>query len=149
MKIYKRDKRSPIPSSSKASYVASKIKSKNTKPELLLRKSLWKEGIRGYRLHPKSIPGKPDICFIKRKVAIFVNGCYWHRCPKCNCRIPKSNRKFWADKFQKNVERDFSKKNELEKLGFKVVICWECDVKNDIKSCIIAIKKALNDTNGN
>ncbi|MCD0455110.1 very short patch repair endonuclease [Chryseobacterium sp. LC2016-27] len=129
-KEYSRDKRSPVPSNKNISKIMSHNKAKNTRPELLVRKAFWKNGFKGYRLHPKNIPGKPDIAFIKKKIAIFVNGCYWHRCPICNYSIPKSNTEFWENKFSKNVERDKKKINELEILGWKVITIWECELKS-------------------
>lgn len=77
----------------------------NTKPELLVRQRLRAAGLTGYRLEWK-VPGKPDIAFPGRKIAIFVNGCFWHRCPKCNPSQPKRNVEFWEAKFRRNVERD-------------------------------------------
>lgn len=129
-KEYIRDKRSPKPSNENVSKIMSHNKAKNTKPELLVRKALWEKGHRGYRLHPKNIPGRPDIAFIGKKIAIFVNGCYWHRCPTCNYGIPKTNSKFWENKFSKNVERDKRKIKELKELGWKVVTIWECELKS-------------------
>jgi len=81
-------------------------KAKNTKPELLLRKALCSTGIRGYSLNWKKVPGKPDIAFPGKKIAIFVNGCFWHRCPICDLPLPKTNIEFWKNKFIRNVERD-------------------------------------------
>jgi DNA mismatch endonuclease (patch repair protein) len=78
--MYVRDKRSPVPKNEAVSRVMSANRAKNTKPELLLRKALWQAGARGYRLHYKRVPGRPDISFVSKKVAIFVNGCYWRRC---------------------------------------------------------------------
>lgn len=129
-KIYIRDKRSPIPSSENVSKIMSSNKAKNTKPELVVRKFLWENGLKGYRIHPSNIPGKPDIAFISKKIAIFINGCYWHRCPTCNYSIPKSNTEFWKNKFLKNVERDRKKIEELEELGWKVITIWECEIKS-------------------
>ncbi len=140
MKEYKRDKRSPIPSSEVASKVMSSIKGRDTKPELIFRKLLWQNGLRGYRLHYK-VPGKPDIAFVKKKIAIFLHGCYWHRCPKCDLPIPRSNSEFWKHKFQRNVERDKSKELLLRKNGWKVFIIWECEVKNDLTKVIEKIKR--------
>jgi DNA mismatch endonuclease (patch repair protein) len=110
------------------------IKAKNTKPELILRKALWRNNIRGYRLHWKKIPGKPDIVFPGKKIAIFVNGCFWHRCPHCQLSLPKSHSEFWQTKFDKNVERDLKKLNELDKLGWKTLVIWECELKDPTKS---------------
>jgi len=131
-KNYTRDKRSPLPSSEAVSNIMSRNKAKNTKPELILRKSLWKYGLKGYRMHPKNIPGKPDIAFISRKIAIFINGCFWHRCPNCNYGLPKHNRQFWEDKFNKNIIRDKKKIEQLKEMGWIVITVWECQLKKDI-----------------
>ena len=123
---YSRDKRSPKPSSEQVSKIMSKIKAKNTKPELKVRKLLWNNGYKGYRIAPKNLPGKPDICFVKKKISIFINGCYWHRCPVCNLNLPKNNTEFWENKFSKNIERDQRKIKDLENIGYKVFTIWEC-----------------------
>jgi DNA mismatch endonuclease (patch repair protein) len=130
-KIYIRDKRSPLPSSEVVSKVMSRNKGKDTKPELLLRKLLWKNGLRGYRVHPKNIPGKPDVCFVSRKIAIFINGCFWHRCPYCNYQLPKHNRQFWKNKFNRNVIRDEEKIRQLKMSKWKVITIWECELKKN------------------
>lgn len=141
---YSRDKRSPTPSSEQTSITMSKIRAKNTKPELKVRKILWDNGFRGYRITPKTLPGKPDICFIGKKIAIFINGCFWHRCPNCNLSLPKNNTEFWQNKFSKNIERDIRKKNDLENLGFKVFTIWECMLKNKTDEEILKeLKKNL------
>jgi len=121
----------------------SSIRGKNTKPELLLRKYLWHHGIKGYRLHWKKIPGKPDIVFVSKKVAIFVNGCFWHRCPDCNPSTPKHNSGFWKIKFKKNVERDLIKSLELNDLGWKVITIWECELKKDVEKIVDKIRHLL------
>jgi len=108
-------------------------KSKDTKPELTVRKLLREAGLPGYRLQWKKAPGRPDIAFPGRKIAIFVNGCFWHRCPICDLSIPKTNYEYWNEKFQRNVERDKTKIEELEKDGWKVLIVWECELKNEEK----------------
>ena len=143
-KLYSRDKRSPKPLSESTSKVMSANKAKNTKPEILLRKALWEEGIRGYRLNWKKAPGRPDIAFPGKKIAIFINGCYWHRCPKCDLPLPKSNVQFWKDKFDKNIARDKKKNKELLDLGWNVLVFWECDIKSDIYTCFDKIKRILN-----
>lgn len=94
---YKRDKRSPIPKSSTISKVMSSIKQRNTKPELLFRNALYKAGARGYRINYSKLPGKPDIVFTKRRVVVFVHGCFWHGCKVCGGRIPKYNSPYWAN----------------------------------------------------
>lgn len=139
--MYKRDKRSPVPKSETVSKVMSANKAKNTKPEFRVRKALWAKGIRGYRLHHKGAPGRPDIAFIKKKVAIFINGCYWHRCPDCNLNTPKSNSIFWESKFKKNIQRDKLKSKELKALGWEVLIIWECKIKENLNKEIDKIVK--------
>ena len=97
----------------------SRIHSKNTSPEVKLRKLLWKSGLRGYRLY-YNLPGKPDIVFTKQKLVIFVDGCFWHKCPMCFCP-PATNEEFWNEKLQKNVDRDLQNNIELEDAGWTVL----------------------------
>ncbi|MFD0863218.1 very short patch repair endonuclease [Sungkyunkwania multivorans] len=142
---YRRDKRSPTPKSEAVSRVMSANKSKNTKPEILFRKALWKAGFRGYRLHQKKLPGRPDIAFTTKKVAIFVNGCFWHRCPHCKLKLPKSNTQFWEEKFTKNIRRDQAKQAELAKHDWKVLVVWECELKKNMEAQVEKVKKLLGD----
>ena len=102
----------------------------NTKPELLVRQRLRAAGLTGYRLEWK-VPGKPDIAFPGRKIAIFVNGCFWHRCPKCNPSQPKRNVEFWEAKFRRNVERDRAAVAALTQMGWTPITIWECELKKD------------------
>lgn len=106
----------------------SHIHGKNTKPELRLRKMLWSEGIRGYRIH-YNLPGKPDIVFTRKKIAVFVDGCFWHKCPVC-FKPPATNKKFWNEKLQKNVERDRKVTSELESQGWTVLRFWEHEIRD-------------------
>ena len=103
------------------------IRSKDTKPELIVRKYLFNKGIR-YRLHNKDLPGKPDLSNKSKKLAIYVNGCFWHRhgCKKTS--IPKTNIKFWKNKFEENVKRDNKNYDELINEGWRVCVVWECEV---------------------
>ena len=142
-KDFSRDKRSPKPLNLSISRVMSANKAKNTKPEITLRKALWREGQKGYRVNWKNIPGRPDIAYPGKKIAIFVNGCYWHRCPKCNLPLPKTNTDFWKEKFDKNVKRDKKKNDELLSLDWIVLVFWECDIKSDISNSIQKVKKVL------
>ena len=141
---YIRDGRSPIPMKEITSKIMSRIKGKNTKPEIILRKEMWKNGIKGYRLHWNKAPGRPDIAFPGKKVAIFVNGCYWHRCPSCNPPLPKTHQKFWKEKFEKNKKRDKKKINDLQEGGWRVLVIWECKIKENIDECLNKIKEVLN-----
>jgi DNA mismatch endonuclease (patch repair protein) len=104
-------------------------RARNTGPELRLRRALREAGLNGYRLNWKKAPGRPDIAYPGRKLAIFVHGCYWHHCPRCYPNLPKSNRDFWARKFELNHERDARKRSNLEDLGWLVIEAWECDVR--------------------
>ncbi len=102
----------------------------NTKPEMLVRQRLRAAGLTGYRLQWK-VPGKPDIAFPGRKIAIFVNGCFWHRCPNCHPSTPKRNVEFWEAKFRRNVERDRAAIAELKEMGWMPITIWECELKRD------------------
>ena len=107
-----------------------KIGSKNTKPELLVRKMLHHKGIR-FRLHAKDLPGKPDITFKKYNTVLFVNGCFWHMhdCKYGNVR-PKTNTEFWKQKRIKNRERDQCNDELLKSSGWRVLTYWECEIKD-------------------
>jgi DNA mismatch endonuclease (patch repair protein) len=135
-KAYIRDKRSPTPKHELVSRVMSANKAKDTKPELMLRKLLWKNNVRGYRLNWKKAPGKPDIAFPAKKLAIFIHGCFWHRCPLCARSLPKHNTEFWKNKFDRNVIRDRSKSLQLEELGWKVITLWECQLKQNTQGIV-------------
>jgi len=142
MKQYSRDKRSPIPRSAMTSKVMSAIKAKNTSPEVRFRQALREAELTGYRLHWK-IEGRPDIAFPGKKLAIFIHGCFWHRCPICNLPDPKSNSEFWQNKFNKNIERDERKKLALEQTGWKVLTFWECQIKKDVTPLIEKVKSYI------
>lgn len=139
-KKYIRDGRSPIPEKELTSEIMSSVRAKNTKPELALRKVLYHSGLSGYRLHWKKVPGRPDITFPGKKIAIFVNGCFWHRCPYCNPPFPKTHVEFWSEKFKKNIERDQRKIADLEKIGWHVIVFWECQIKNDLQNCVDIVR---------
>jgi DNA mismatch endonuclease, patch repair protein len=119
----------------------SQIENKDTKPEKNIRKLLFSKGICGYRTNVK-ITGKPDICFTKYKIAIFIDGCYWHKCLKC-FKEPQTNKQFWVNKINNNVERDAKINEALSKEGWTVLRFWEHEIKNNIDKCIIDIIKQL------
>lgn len=120
-------------------------KASNTTLEVIVRKELWRRGYRGYRLNYKSLPGKPDIVFSKFKLAIFIHGCFWHACPKCNRSKPKKNATFWQQKFTRNKERDLEVAEQLQNSGWVVLILWECEVKNSLDNSTLKITRALAD----
>jgi DNA mismatch endonuclease (patch repair protein) len=114
------------------SYNMSCIKGKNTKPEEIVRKYLFSKGFR-YRKNDKRYPGTPDIVLPKYKTVIFVNGCFWHGHEGCKYYVvPKSNTEFWLKKINTNKQRDNRIIEELRTLGWRVVIIWECQLKNDV-----------------
>ena len=123
----------------KRSEVMSKIRSKNTKTEVEFRKKVWAVGFR-YRLHSKKLQGKPDLVFASKKVVVFIDGCFWHKCPKC-FKQPASNKKYWDWKIQYNVDKDKRISKELRKLGWNVIRIWEHDTKKNPGKCIEKIKR--------
>lgn len=117
-------------SSERRSYNMARIKSEDTKPEIAVRSILHKMGYR-FRLHRRDLPGSPDIVLPKYKAAIFVHGCFWHRHKGCDLAyMPKSNTQFWRRKFLENIQRDELAIYQLAKLGWSVIIVWECELKS-------------------
>lgn len=118
-------------SKTQRSLCMSRIRSKNTQPELAVRKTLTKLGWR-YRLHVSKLPGKPDVVIAKKKLLIFINGCFWHQHKGCKRKfIPKTNINYWQKKLQRNVERQKENIKALKKLRWHVIIVWECQVNNE------------------
>lgn len=113
---------------SKRSQLMAKVKQKNTAPEIIVRKFLFSKGFR-YRINVKSLSGTPDIVLSKYKTVIFVHGCFWHGHTCRAGHLPSSNLDYWVTKIEKNIERDNRKINELEKLGWNVVVIWQCEIK--------------------
>lgn len=119
----------------------SQIKSKDTLPELKVRKLLHKNGFR-FRLHRKDLPGCPDIILPRYKTVIFINGCFWHQHPNCSrATMPKTNRKYWQEKLDKNVVRDRDNATAYEATQWQRVIIWECEINN-----LAALEAKLNRT---
>ena len=119
--------------------IMSKIRSKNTFPEVKLRKVLWSKGIR-YRLHYGRF--KIDLALLSRKIGIFVDGCFWHGC-KEHCRLPNSNKHYWLPKIKKNMARDKTVNRELKKDGWLIMRIWEHDIKNNLEYVIKRIEAKL------
>jgi DNA mismatch endonuclease (patch repair protein) len=108
----------------------SQVRSKDTKPEKVVRSVLHRLGYR-FRLHRKDLPGKPDIVLPKYHAVIFVHGCFWHQHPNCKkATYPKSNAIFWKQKLDSNIERDRHNQDELLQLGWRVLVIWECQTKH-------------------
>lgn len=119
-----------VVSPEKRSSMMSGIRGKNTRPEVLVRKAIFAEGLR-FRIHRKDLPGKPDIVLPGRKVLIFVHGCFWHQHKECRyARMPASNVVFWQKKLNKNLTRDRKILIELNRLGWRVLTVWECATRD-------------------
>jgi DNA mismatch endonuclease (patch repair protein) len=112
------------------------IRGKDTKPEMIVRRGLWRMGFR-YRLNHKRLPGHPDLVLKKYRTCIFVNGCFWHghnvdistfENTDC-CKIPKTNREFWIEKIRRNKERDIEEQKRLAEMGWHCITIWECELK--------------------
>ena len=123
----------------------SRIRRRDTTPEVRLRKALWALGLR-YRLGSK-LPGKPDLVFAANRVALFVDGCFWHLCPEHAVR-PKSNQHFWQQKLEANVERDRRNDCELRSLGWRVIRIWEHEIKSDTEAVALSLYSRIRRTRG-
>src|SRR3712207_6845469 len=127
----------------KRSAIMSLVRSKNTKPELLVRSLLHRMGYR-FRLHRKDLPGSPDMVLPKYRTAIFVHGCFWHQHSGCKkATLPNQNAEFWREKFERNVRRDENAQRRLREMGWRVLVLWECEVKRDADALPARLKAAL------
>lgn len=114
----------------------SRIKGKNTAPEMKVRSYLHARGLR-YRLHDKRLPGCPDLTFPSRKVAVFVHGCFWHGHDGCRkAKLPRTRTEFWSDKISGNMKRDRKQVQLIEEAGWNVLTVWQCDIGDDVLSCL-------------
>ena len=115
------------------SYIMSQIGSKDTKPELLVRKYLFSRGLR-FRKNDRRYPGTPDIVLPKYRTIVFVHGCFWHLHPGCKyAALPSSNVDYWGNKLLGNCDRDKRNQKKLTEMGWKVIVVWECQLKKDIR----------------
>lgn len=119
-------------SKQKRSELMSRVRSKNTKPEILVRSRLHKAGYR-FRLHDTGLPGSPDIILKRHRAVVFVNGCFWHGHDCRKASLPKSNQSFWQAKISRNRDRDQEKAGALLKMGWRVFTVWECDIEDGIE----------------
>jgi DNA mismatch endonuclease, patch repair protein len=117
-----------------------RVRQRDTKPELMLRKALWAAG-RRYRKQA-ALPGRPDLAFPGARLVVFVDGCYWHGCPR-HYSSPATNRPFWVEKLRGNTARDLRKDTELEAQGWRVLHIWECEVKGDLDATVARVHTAL------
>ena len=118
-----------------------RVRRDDTALELELRRALWARGVR-YRVRPKGVEGRPDIGVKGRRVAVFIDGCFWHGCPTCK-DYPRSNRKFWEAKFRYNRARRKQVRQVLERTGWRVVEAWEHDIRRDLDSAVRRVARAL------
>lgn len=115
----------------------------NRTTELALRMALVRAGFSGWRLHPAGLPGRPDLVFTKARIAVFVDGCFWHGCPRCYTRRPRTNPSYWATKILRNQQRDRRAAKNLRKLGMTVVRVRECELAKRPQHVLIRITRAL------
>lgn len=132
-----------VHSPEKRSYNMSRISGRNTIPELVLRKALWGKGLR-YRLSVK-LPGRPDLTFRKAKVVVFVDGCFWHACPR-HLTWPKNNADFWRQKILGNAARDKLITRKLKESGWRVIRFWEHDIAHHPRKCVNRVVNAVRET---
>lgn len=116
------------------------VRQKDTDAELMLRRALWKAGLR-YRLHRRVAGTRPDLCFVSRQVAVFVDGCFWHGCPQ-HYAAPETNTEFWREKLETNIARDQRNNRDLRKAGWTVLRYWECEVRDELGRVIREIAEA-------
>lgn len=129
------------------SRVMARIKSKNTTPEISVRRALHAEGFR-FRIHRSDLPGNPDIVLPKHRAVMFVNGCFWHRHKGCRrASVPKSNKDYWTKKLRRNVVRFEKNRRLLRKMGWRVLVVWECQTK-DIDKLRILVRKKVHARSG-
>ncbi|MFC1680354.1 very short patch repair endonuclease [Pseudomonadota bacterium] len=136
----KRKQGTDVMTPAQRSWCMSRIRGQNTGPELILRKALWRRGLR-YRLKNR-LPGRPDVIFPGRRIAVFVDGCFWHGCMEHGV-APKNNAEFWKKKLKGNKVRDAEVNAQLEELGWTVIRIWEHEVRSDVESAIDCVQSAI------
>jgi DNA mismatch endonuclease, patch repair protein len=115
----------------------------DSQPEVRLRRALWARGLRGYRKNMRALPGTPDVVYTRKKIIVFVNGCFWHRCPRCSIQPPRTNSLYWSAKLNGNAARDARNEAELKQRGYEVVIVWECEIKRELSSVVERLAQLL------
>lgn len=117
------------------SAIMAKVRSKNTKPEIAVRRAIHRAGFR-FRLHRSDLPGNPDVVFPRHRLALFVHGCFWHRHGCKRTTMPATNKEFWSEKFRRTLERDKRALKELEEIGWKTAVIWECQLETGINALL-------------
>lgn len=121
----------------------SRIRSRDTGPEVDLRRELHRRGLR-YRLHSPTLPGRPDLHFVHAMLVVFVNGCFWHKHPGCKYAVaPKTNSHYWGPKLQRNVERDARNVKELRRRRYRITIVWECEIRTNLAKIAARIERKV------
>ncbi len=133
----------PKPSSPSVSKSMKSNRSSATVPELRLSAALLCQGTGRFRTNWSGVPGRPDVAFPAAKLAVFVHGCYWHRCPRCHLPLPKTHRAFWKHKFERNEARDRRKVAALRALGWTSLIVWECELRDSPTDAARRIQRRL------
>ena len=123
-------------------------RSKGTLPELKLARVLDSRGLTGYVVNDAAMPGTPDFAFHQERVAVFVNGCYWHRCPYCCPNSPKSNVDYWTAKFRRNRNRDAQNRSSLRSIGWRPIVVWECVLRKNPTRVGARIQRHLEQARG-
>jgi len=118
-----------------------RVRGKDTSEERMLRRELHRRGLR-YRLHAPDLPGKPDIVFRRARVAVFVDGAFWHGHPE-RCRLPATNREYWARKIERNAARDARVRRELAQMGWRVVRLWDFEVRGSVRRCGARVERVV------
>ena len=138
-----REPKRPVPTSPERSRIMRAVGRRDTEPERRLHAALQALGLQ-FSKHATDLPGTPDIVFREAQVAVFVHGCFWHRHKGCRfATMPRSNTEYWRAKFRANVERDKRKVSELESLGWRVIVVWQCQIKDDVWKVAARIKDML------
>lgn len=121
-------------------------RSKGTKPEAMFTRMVWAAGGKGYRKHYRRLPGNPDLAFNKAKIAVFFHGCFWHLCPHCSAKrdlVPTLNRDYWEPKLRGNVQRFEHHREQLERLGYRVLVIWGCEFKREPEAVARSVADAV------
>ena len=124
------------------SIIMGKIRKRDSVPEVTLRKALWEQGIRGWRLYRQDLPGNPDLAFSRQWLAVFVDGCFWHKCPRC-FRRPHTRLRYWDAKIEGNVARDKTQRARLRRQGWRVLRFWEHEVLCNPERCAEEVGRML------
>ena len=136
------------PSSSAIQASMKANRSMGSAAEATLAAALATKGFVDYIANDRGLPGSPDFSFRNQKVAVFVNGCFWHRCPYCKPNFPKSNCEYWSAKFQRNRLRDRKNRSDLRSMGWQPIVVWECKLMKNISRAVLRIRRALESSNG-